>query len=110
MKPENVLLDNDGNIKLADFGVGEKLNGKKAYSKIGTIEYMAPEMFQENGYDFSIDLWAFGCLMYELVNGKPPFLGSEDDQIEYEIRFVDLKLKPEFSKDFSNLLEGLLHK
>ena len=46
---------------------------------------MAPEMFGEKGYDYSIDIWAFGCLMYELVNGKPPFMGEDDEQIVYQI-------------------------
>lgn len=82
LKPENVLLDIDGNIKLADFGVGERLEGEKAYAKIGTIEYMAPEFFQENGYDFSVDIWSFGCTLYELVAGFPPFNGMNDEIIE----------------------------
>ena len=46
---------------------------------------MAPEIFKDNGYDFSVDIWAFGCLMYEMVAGVPPFVGNKDKEIENKI-------------------------
>ena len=79
LKPENVLIDCDGNIKLADFGVSKVLckKLKRTNTKIGTLDYMAPEMLKDStpevGYDFAIDVWAFGCCLYELVVGYPPF-------------------------------------
>ena len=110
LKPENVLLDTDGNAKIADFGICIKLEEEKCYETIGTIQYMAPEIFKEKGYDFSVDIWAFGCLMYEMVAGVPPFVGNTDQEIETKIKTVDLNIRPEFSKDLGDLLSGLIHK
>ena len=95
---------------MADFGVSEKLEEEKAFTKIGTIQYMAPEFFKDNGYDFSVDIWSFGCLMYELVAGFPPFQGNQESEIQHQIETQDVNYRPEFSKDFTDLLQGLLKK
>ena len=73
LKPENVLIDSEGHIKLADFGISrvlEKDNYEKSFSLIGTAQYLAPEMLnQKKGYDFSVDVWSLGCTLYEMVVG-----------------------------------------
>lgn len=71
LKPENILLDSAGNVKLCDFGVSKSLSTEdKTMSLIGTAQYMAPEqVFMKEGYDFSVDIWSFGCCLYELVEG-----------------------------------------
>jgi serine/threonine protein kinase len=67
LKCENILLDNKANIKLIDFGFCKKLNRfQKAYSFVGTLEYLAPEMLSKSGHDEKVDIWALGVLMYEL--------------------------------------------
>ena len=59
LKPENVLLDKDGHIRLTDFGLSKIMDKDRTYSFCGTPEYLAPEMIDGDGYGKSVDLWAF---------------------------------------------------
>lgn len=69
LKSENFFLDQKGYLKLGDFGHSKELRGKRAFSKCGTREFMAPEMVSADntGYDFSQDWWSLGCLLYEML-------------------------------------------
>ena len=78
LKPENILLEADGNLKLTDFGICKQMTEDKIFEKVGTIHYMAPEIFKGNGYTFSADIWSFGILMYQLVGGEVPFISNTD--------------------------------
>ena len=75
IKPENILLGEDGYISLIDFGLAKILDGKKkvAHSLVGTAEYMAPEILDDKGYSFQVDWWTLGVLVYELIFGFTPF-------------------------------------
>ena len=80
LKPENILIDEDGYLLICDFGISKTIKPEEAelaYEFAGTPEYMAPEMLKskagKRGYSFSVDWWALGTLMYELLIGIPPF-------------------------------------
>ena len=77
MKPENLLLDAEGYVKLVDFGFSKKLqNGPTTWTFCGTPEYVAPEVILNKGHNISADYWSLGVLMFELLTGTPPFTGA----------------------------------
>jgi len=74
LKPENLLLDASGYVKLTDFGFSKQLEpGEKSWTFCGTPEYVAPEIITNKSHDHRADIWSVGILMYELLNGIPPF-------------------------------------
>lgn len=75
LKPENLLLNKEGNIKICDFGWSAQTLAEKRTTYCGTYEYMSPEMLNKEPHDSSVDIWSLGILLYELINGSPPFLG-----------------------------------
>lgn len=79
LKPENILLTNEGNIKIADFGIARNRNGPKLTEHggvVGTIEYVAPEYMLRSQVDWRSDIYALGILAYEMITGQPPFTGD----------------------------------
>uniref|UniRef100_A0A8D3DYR5 cGMP-dependent protein kinase n=1 Tax=Scophthalmus maximus TaxID=52904 RepID=A0A8D3DYR5_SCOMX len=82
LKPENLLLDAEGYVKMADFGFAKKIGlGKKTWTFCGTPEYVAPEVIMNKGHDFGADCWSLGILIFELLTGNPPFAGSDPIKI-----------------------------
>eukprot|EP00811_Abedinium_folium_P033877 NODE_6809_length_1636_cov_11.925116.p1 GENE.NODE_6809_length_1636_cov_11.925116~~NODE_6809_length_1636_cov_11.925116.p1 ORF type:complete len:278 (+),score=67.89 NODE_6809_length_1636_cov_11.925116:741-1574(+) len=82
LKPENVMLDQQGYIKLIDFGIAKKLAVKKTtrtFTMIGTPHYMAPEVIKGHGYGTEVDIWSLGVMIYEFVCGYLPFADEIDD-------------------------------
>ena len=78
LKPENVMLGEDGYIQLADFGLAKNLEkNEKAYTFCGTPQYLAPEVINEQGHSQSVDWWCLGILTYEMMVGFTPFVGGD---------------------------------
>ena len=86
LKPANILIFSDCTFKLSDLGLGRFMRDEtvKAFSKVGTPLYMAPEVINNIGYDFKSDNWSLGCVVYELITLKSPF------QTEEQISVMDL--------------------
>jgi len=85
LKPENLLLDADGHIKLVDFGFAKRLGNRETYTLCGTPEYLAPEVIQSKGHGTAVDWWALGILIYEFLTGYPPFWHSNPMEIYKQI-------------------------
>jgi protein kinase A len=90
LKPENVLLDNDGYCILIDLGFA-KVVTDKTYTLCGTPLYLAPEILLSRGYDNSVDNWSFGVLVYEMLLGYSPFYTHNIDQMELYKRIVKIR-------------------
>ncbi|KAH8816796.1 camp-dependent protein kinase A [Xylogone sp. PMI_703] len=85
LKPENLLLDAEGHIKLVDFGFAKRLGERETYTLCGTPEYLAPEVIQSKGHTTAVDWWALGILIYEFVTGYPPFWHQNPMEIYKQI-------------------------
>ena len=82
VKPDNVLLDSEGHVHLADFNVASDLvPGKSLTSKSGTLAYLAPEVYAGRGYSSEVDWWSLGVLFYECIYNKRPFDANTHDAL-----------------------------
>jgi serine/threonine protein kinase len=76
LKPENLLIAQDGHLRLTDFGFAKVLEGR-TYTLCGTPEYLAPEILLNKGHGKPVDWWTLGILIYEMLAGIDPF--SDED-------------------------------
>lgn len=110
LKPENILLDYTGHISLCDFGLC-KLNmaeKDKTNTFCGTPEYLAPELLLGQGYTKSVDWWTLGVLLYEMMNGLPPFYDENIQEMYRKILEDPLRFPDDMDKDARHLLTALL--
>ena len=112
MKPENVLIGADGYIKLTDFGLSRNnIEGNfVAHSVCGTPEYLAPEVVKKDGHGKAVDWWCLGSIIYELVNGIPPFIAKHHHQLYNKIKEDDPELNKNWSKNLKDIILQLLAK
>ena len=92
LKPENVMVDSSGYIKLIDFG-SAKIVQSRTYTLVGTPHYMAPEVIVGKGYGKSADLWSMGICLYEFLCGGVPFGEDEEDPYAIYEQILDLSLE-----------------
>ncbi|XP_026976896.1 protein kinase C delta type isoform X3 [Orcinus orca] len=107
LKLDNVMLDRDGHIKIADFGMCKEnmFGDKQASTFCGTPDYIAPEILQGLKYSFSVDWWSFGVLLYEMLIGQSPFHGDDEDELFESIR-VDSPYYPRWiTRESKDILE-----
>ena len=76
IKPSNIFISHDNHLKLGDFGISLF---EKPTDYYGTLDYAAPEMIMHLDYEKSVDLWAIGCVAYQMYTGKAPFFHEDED-------------------------------
>ena len=116
LKPENVLVDSKGYLKLTDFGLSidshacqSEIIGQPSNSVAGTAEYMSPEILLGNGFDKLTDFWSLGCIIYEMLSGLPPFMHKNRNVLYRKIKYENPNLSlPYLSESAVNLCFCLL--
>jgi serine/threonine protein kinase len=112
LKPENVLLDEEGHIRLTDFGLSkESISGNTlTHTFCGTPEYLAPEVIHGAGYNKAVDWWSLGTLLYEMITGLPPFFNTNVHVMYEKIMRATLTFPSYVSPEAQSLLTGLLQR
>ena len=129
LKPENVLLDDSLHVKITDFGTARLLSDprappasrpddtsgrdkaqddNRAESFVGTAEYVSPELLRNKNACKASDLWAFGCILYQLIAGRPPFKGGSEYLTFNKIVELDYSFPAGFPPAARDLVERLL--
>ncbi|KAL4992558.1 kinase-like domain-containing protein [Aspergillus falconensis] len=128
LKPENVLLDSQMHVKVTDFGTAKILKGnqasqnssgipsldsdmpeeERASSFVGTAEYVSPELLTDKNACKASDLWAFGCIIYQLLAGRPPFKAGNEYQTFQKIVALEYEFPSGFPSVARDLVERLL--
>ena len=112
IKPENILIGEDNKIKLCDFGWAKELSLENRSTFCGTVEYMAPEIVGSENYDYGVDIWSLGILLYELLYGHSPFKANNTKNVILNIKSHELTYddtNKTVSKSCKDLIQKILN-
>lgn len=111
LKPENLILDAQGHIRITDFGLSkEGVEGDTLTSICGTPEYLAPEILRRKPYGFAVDWWSLGTLLYEMIIGLPPFYDRNRPAMYRKILEAPLEPPPTMSKEAADICARMLER
>mmetsp|Transcript_22034 Transcript_22034/g.51669 ORF Transcript_22034/g.51669 Transcript_22034/m.51669 type:complete len:357 (-) Transcript_22034:152-1222(-) len=109
LKPENLLLDRNGYLKICDFGFARHIEpASKTWTLCGTPEYLAPEIILNKGHGKAVDWWALGILLYEMLVGYPPFYSDDRMALYQQILQGKIEFPRHVSKQARDLISKLL--
>lgn len=108
LKPENLLLDQTGYLKITDYGFAKKLKKGKSYTLCGTPDYLAPEIIQQTGHNHAVDWWAVGVLIFEICTRSTPFAAPDQLKILFNINNLAINWGP--AQNMSSPCKDLISK
>lgn len=88
LKPENLMLDCSGYLRLIDFGTAKLMTRDKTSTLMGSLHYIAPEVLDGRGHNYSADIFSLGVVFYELICGTLPFGDEEEDPVKVYEKIV----------------------
>ncbi|XP_034112882.1 G protein-coupled receptor kinase 2 [Drosophila albomicans] len=114
-KPENILLDDHGHVRISDLGLAVEIpEGDMVRGRVGTVGYMAPEVIDNEKYAFSPDWFSFGCLLYEMIEGQAPFRMRKEkvkrEEVDRRVKEDAEKYSSKFSDEAKSMCQQLLAK
>ncbi|KAL9694213.1 hypothetical protein quinque_013498 [Culex quinquefasciatus] len=114
-KPENILLDDTGHVRISDLGLAVEIpEGELVRGRVGTVGYMAPEVIDNEKYAYSPDWFSFGCLLYEMIEGQAPFRARKEkvkrEEVDRRVKEDAEKYSHKFSDEAKSLCQQLLTK
>ena len=109
IRQENILINNNGYIKLIEFTFSKKLNNKLTYTICGSPEYYSPEMINKTGYNKCIDFWQLGILLYEIIIGATPFVDSDPVKIYKKINKGKIIFPKNINKNAKIIIKQFLN-
>lgn len=111
LKPENVLIDMDGHIKIADFGLSKIFKtDERSFSFCGSPEYMCPEILRREGHNHMVDYYTLGALLYEMLTGLPPYYTNNKSEMTRRILESELNFPSHLNPETISLMKGLLER
>jgi len=108
LKPENLLLDKERNVKLCDFGWAARKINEKRLTFCGTYEYMAPEIVYKKHYDYRVDIWSLGILLYELIHREAPYKGRSLPEISKSFQKTQITFSSSINPQAKDLILKIL--
>ena len=112
LKPENVLIDDDGHIRITDFGLAKPnfYPASTSDSFCGSPEYMSPEMLKQHAHGRAVDFYSMGAILYEMLTGLPPFYHTDRRVLYRNILKQELRFPSFVSSQAQSLISALLNR
>ncbi|CAE8609234.1 unnamed protein product [Polarella glacialis] len=111
LKLDNMLLTASEEIKICDFGWSAEVEIERMLTTVcGTTAYWSPEIWESSPQDASVDLWSLGCLLYEMLAGRPAFRGRDQQELKCQVLALDFSFPPWLSPEACDLVQRLLRR
>ena len=111
LKPDNLVLQPDGTIRIVDFGIASHISSKEENKILGTAKYLAPEVISNRKYSIQSDIYSCGIIFYELLTGEVPFTGASTNEIMLEhAKGTEVTVKDKMFNSYHQDIDYIINK